>query len=188
MVRLVYGWTFKLGRLKFLKETGHRVMSFFEQEWTLDYGTFNPRRGSNCTSYCAVDFEGQLYATTAAVLWRTIGWSIGWILRRDRCARGRHALKGSHPVVYGEQVAWIEWGEEMGVSLDPVAEKHTWISSPYPSSLVEHHSELVWVSEGKIVLWSSDSDMRERPEKKIKEVFYRSVTLLDPMGKRHDIL
>ena len=33
-------------------------------------------------------------------------------------------LKGSHPVVYGEQVAWIEWGEEMGCTKPSCGKAH----------------------------------------------------------------
>lgn len=117
--------------------------------------------------------EGQLYATTTFVL-----WSDEKSVYRLEIQRGlvrqkpAHPLQGSHPIPYGEQVAWIEWGEEMGVHLwHPVDDTHTWLASKYPSSLVQHRSQLIWVSEGKIISWDSDIHQNEYLEQNVKEVF-----------------
>ena len=60
----------------------------------------------------------------------------------------------------------------MGVHLWHLLEDtHIWIPSQCPSSLIEHRSKLVWLSEGKIVVWSADSDISERTERNVKEVF-----------------
>ena len=60
----------------------------------------------------------------------------------------------------------------MGVHLWHLLEDtHIWIPSQYPSSLIEHRSKLVWLSEGKIVVWSADGDISERTERNVKEVF-----------------
>ena len=117
--------------------------------------------------------EGQLYATTESILW-TDAQDIHQLDIHTGQVRQRqgHPLQGTHPVPYGEQVAWLEWGSQMGVHLwHPVDDTHIWIASEYPSSLIQHRSQLSWVSEGKIMVWSSSTGLNERLEQNVKEVF-----------------
>ena len=117
--------------------------------------------------------EGQLYATKEFVLWVDEQMVHQLDLQTNQ-RRGTEAnpLQGTHPVSVAKQVAWIEWGKQMGIHLwSPSTDTHTWIASRYPSSLVYHDSQLVWVSEGVIVVWSPDTKKTVRAESKVQEVF-----------------
>ena len=118
-------------------------------------------------------YEGQLYATSVVVLWsddsnvHRLDIETGQVRQIEA-----NVLQGVHPVSFGEYVAWLEWGTEMGVHVwHPLEGTHIWIPSKYPSSLIDHQSQLVWLTDGEIMVWSFDTKMTERPERKVKEVF-----------------
>ena len=117
--------------------------------------------------------EGQLYTTKESVLWSD-AQAVHHLDLETNQHRQRRAdpVRGTHPISFGPYVAWTEWGEQMGVHLWSVkADRHMWIPSKYPSSLIEHRSTLVWVSEGNIVIWSSDTKTDTRTESGVQEVF-----------------
>ena len=120
--------------------------------------------------------EGQLYATTDAVLWADEE-SIHHLDLETNQHRRTEAkpLQGTHPVSFGKQVAWIEWGNQMGVHLWNLStDVHSWIPSGYPSSLIHHDERLVWVSGGALVVWLPEPGPTVLIESGVQEVFSTS--------------
>ena len=120
--------------------------------------------------------EGQLYATLDSIMWAD-EQSIH-LLDLDTNQRRRteaKPLQGTHPISFGKQVAWVEWGNQMGVHLwNLTTDTHTWIPSGYPSSLIHHEDQLVWVSEGALVVWSPDAGPKVLINSGLQEVFSTS--------------
>ena len=86
--------------------------------------------------------------------------------------RVANPLQGTHPIAFDGQVAWIQWGSQMGIHLwNVAADTHMWIPSRYPSSLIHHRTQLIWVSEGNIVGWSLETGDEVRLESGAQEVF-----------------
>ena len=117
--------------------------------------------------------EGQIYASAAVVVWA----KSDSIHRLDVSSRlhsqiEANPLTGTHPVPYADQVAWMEWGEHMGVHLwSPSTGVRTHLPSPHPSSLTVHQDQLAWVSEEGIVTWDATQGQRSFRKGRIQDVF-----------------
>ena len=117
--------------------------------------------------------EGQVYSNEEAVVWTETS-SVHHLDISSRLHKQRSAspLTGTHPVPYIDQVAWIEWGEQMGIHLwSPKTNEGSTIASPYPSSLVVHQEQLAWVSEGQIVTWHPREGQSGFREGRVQSVF-----------------
>ena len=76
------------------------------------------------------------------------------VLSGEVLSKSAKALQGTHPIAYGADVAWVQWGDEMGIHVwSPSKNSKIWMPSPHPTSLITHDDALVWVSQGQILSW-----------------------------------
>ena len=75
--------------------------------------------------------------------------------RKVVTSREANPLGGQSLVRMGNMMAWIEWGVSMGIHVwDVGTDRHWWVQSDHPTSLVAANQQLAWVSKGDIHMWN----------------------------------